>query len=350
MRIFKIVLLFLFVSLPHLTFASEQLIIEPDAGRAPILAAINNAKSSVDLVMYGLTDETLINALLAAKESGKKVQVLLEPHPYKADDENNVAISHLNSAKINLYTPNPDFKLTHQKTFIIDNKKALVMTFNLTHSSFKNERNFALIIDDPAMVQEISRVFIADSQHKNIEVTQPNLLWSPNNSREKMLDFINAATSEIDIYAQGLSDYKIIGALAKAAKSGKKVKILLAANTNETHSKKFDYLRNASVMVHFCKHYIIHAKVIITDHNQAVLGSINFTKPSLNNNRELSVVTSNPQTIAALENTFNQDWQGPGMFEQMTSKSQTHRTTYSQDAVVRHAIRLTTKLIKQLSK
>src|SRR5438445_5240498 len=74
---------------------ADELIIEPDAGRAPLLNAIQNAKSSIDLVMYGFTDEAFINALIQAKNTGKKISVLLESHPYKAEDENTRAIRQL---------------------------------------------------------------------------------------------------------------------------------------------------------------------------------------------------------------------------------------------------------------
>ncbi len=49
------------------------------------------------------------------------------------------------------------------------------MTFNLTHAAFSQthhrERNFALLITEPSMVQEIQAVFNADWQHQ--AVTSP---------------------------------------------------------------------------------------------------------------------------------------------------------------------------------
>ncbi len=50
-------------------YAKEHLIIEPDAGPEPILKAIQHAKSSIDLVMYGFTDERFIQALIQAKSA-----------------------------------------------------------------------------------------------------------------------------------------------------------------------------------------------------------------------------------------------------------------------------------------
>lgn len=301
--LFIFFLSFIFVTL---SFA-DRLIVEPDAGRDPLLTEIKKAKSSVDLVMYGFTDGALLNALIEAKKSGKNVQVLLEPTPYKAEGENAFAIKRLQSAHVNLQWPSDKFKLTHQKTFLIDKHSAIVMTFNLTHSTFKNERNFALILDNPVMVNEINQIFMADWQHKHIDVNNPNLIWSPNNSRKKIIDFIRSANSDIKIYAQDLSDYQMIGALANAAREGKTVEILMRAPKNK-RNKKLAYLRKAGVTIHFSKNYIIHAKVIIIDHKQAMLGSINLTQASINSNRELSVITKDPQVITTLTHTFEHDY------------------------------------------
>src|SRR5688572_22891834 len=158
---------FIFFVLIQNIAKADQLIIEPDMGRAPIVSLINQAKNSIQLVMYGFTDPALLRALENAKQHGKEVSVLLEPHPYKAEDENQDAIQKLKTANITLLTPNPDVKLTHQKTLLTDQNRALIMTFNFTRSTFSNQRNFALLIDNPEEIQEISQVFASDSQHKN---------------------------------------------------------------------------------------------------------------------------------------------------------------------------------------
>lgn len=341
MRILRYSLfIFLFFTL-NLAFASERLIIEPNAGREPILNAIKKANTSIDVVMYGFTDEQFMNALINAQRTGKKVHILLEPNPYKASNENLFAIKKFKEANLNLQWPDQAFKLTHQKTILIDNHDAIVMTFNLTRSTFKKERNFALIIDDPGMVQEISHVFAADWQHKAISVSHPNLIWSPDNSREKLLDFINNANAEIKIYAQDVSDYQMIGALAKAARQGKSVEILMS-NHKDPHNKKLNFLRKAGVQIRFCKNYYIHAKVLIVDQKRAIIGSINLTRPSLNNNRELAVITYDPNVIQKLLKTFNYDWNA-------SEHSFKSRNENNIEQVSKIALREMKRLTKQLA-
>jgi cardiolipin synthase len=301
MRIWACIILLCFSISCH----AEKLIIEPDMGRAPLLSLISHAKNSIDIVMYGFTDKTFSKALTDAKNNGKNIEILLEKKPYKNENENTSIVRILRANDINVTWANPDFKLTHQKMIMTDNNTALIMTFNLTHSAFDKQRNFALLIDDPDTVNEIKNVFTADRDRKEITVHQRNLVWSPDNSREKLLSFIRNAHASIEIYAQDISDYKTIGALAHAARNGVLVEILTSANKS---SKKYNYLQQAGVKIHFSNHYYIHAKVIIVDHNQAMLGSMNLTKSSIDNNRELSVITQDKEVLRQLENTFMHDW------------------------------------------
>lgn len=284
---------------------ADELIIEPDQGRTPLLAEIQKA-DNIQVVMYGFTDPIFISSLINAHRSGKKISILLEPHPYKNENENNFAISELKSAQMNLSLPNSQFQLLHQKTFILDKRKAIIMTFNLTRSTFLRERNFALMTDNPNLVNEIENIFNSDNRQKTFPVHESNLIWSPDNSRKKILELIGRAHDDINIYAQSISDYQTIGALAKAARRGIKIKIL-TSNFSNTY-KKMAYLKKSGVHIRFNKKLIIHAKVMIIDHKKAVIGSINLTRASFDKNRELSVITQDPKVIQLLDETFNKDW------------------------------------------
>lgn len=59
-----------------------QVFVEPDAGEAPVLQAIEGANVSLEVEVYLLTDRTVTNALEDAAARGVDVRVLLEPHPF----------------------------------------------------------------------------------------------------------------------------------------------------------------------------------------------------------------------------------------------------------------------------
>ena len=140
-------------------------------GRKPILDAINDAHYSLQLVMYGLTDETLLNAILQQQSKGRAVKVILENAPYKMENENTKTIGELTAHHIDWQGTIPPFRLIHQKTLLIDKHKAIVMTFNFTHATFKKERNFALVIDNPETVREIESISSQTGITKQVRLT-----------------------------------------------------------------------------------------------------------------------------------------------------------------------------------
>lgn len=281
---------------------ADQLIIEPEMGREPLIQAIKQAKYSVNLVMYGFTDQTLLKTILAQKS--KSLKIILERSPFRAKDENSQAINAFNQHEIDWQGSIPNYRLIHQKTLIIDDKQAIVMTFNFTHSTFKNTRNFALVLDNPAQVRELKAAFNADWNHKTVLGKSDEFIWSPDNSRAKLSNLILSSRHSLKIYAQQISDYKISGLLAKVARNGVTVQVLTSAQMPEKQSA---YFSQNGVIIRRSKLYI-HAKAMIIDNQTAVIGSTNMTRQSMDDNRELSVVTHDKNVIKELNDTFSKDW------------------------------------------
>lgn len=289
--------------LPFSLACADELIVEPEMGRAPILNAFHDANHSIDLVMYGFTDEQLLRAL--TRQRNKSIKIILERTPYKAESENNKTISLLDSLQMNWHGNVPPYRLVHEKTLIIDDHKAYIMTFNFTRSTFKDTRNFALVIDDPERVSAIQQIFEADWNHVAIANHHPDIILSPDDSRAKFEKAIREADHHIYIYAQCVNDYKIVGALAKAARKGVKIEILTSGSMR---CKQMDYLERAGVLVRQSRRLYIHAKVMIIDNDLAIIGSTNFSRASLDDNRELSVITHDKSVIHKLNEVFMKDW------------------------------------------
>lgn len=323
-------LFFIFI----LPASADQLIIEPDMGREPILNLINNTHTSLQLVMYGFTDQTLLQALLKQHSNHHQVQVILEPAPYKAEGENSKTIRAFQVAGVDWHDSIPDVRLIHQKTLLIDQKKALVMTFNFTQSSFKKTRNVGIILTDPNDINDIVEHFNADWNHQPIFHHSPHLIWSPENSRQPLMALIANAKQSIYIYAQQISDDKILGALASAALRDVRIHILTSKNLP---AKQANDLTRAGAAIRFSKSLYIHAKAMVIDNQKAVIGSTNLTRASLDNNRELSVITEDRLVIQQLNETFENDWRNANRESALSPSMQLrqihlhHRIRYSQN-------------------
>ena len=72
---------------------------------------------------------------------------------------------------------NPQFAITHQKTMVIDNSLALIMTFNFTYPTFENTRNFAIKTTNRSQIKEIISVFNADWRRTKVtSLAMPDLV------------------------------------------------------------------------------------------------------------------------------------------------------------------------------
>lgn len=295
-------LLFFFVNISY----ADQLIIEPDMGRAPVLNLINQAHNHINLVMYNFTDKTLLSALL---NQTPMVRVILEKTPYKTEGINIPVMNTFNAKHVLWKSGNPDFQFTHQKTLVADNQ-ALIMTFNFTQSSFKNQRNFGVLTSDASVINNINNTFNADWNRENTPPITSHLIYSPVNSRRGYLNEIRSAKSSLLIYAQSVDDKGIVNALCDAETRGVDVRVITSKLPRATN------LQDCSVEVRISKKLYIHAKAMLVDDKTAVIGSVNFTSTSLDKNRELAIVETDSGVTNALRETFEGDWDNltPGKF------------------------------------
>ena len=291
-----------------------QLWAEPDVGRQPLYQAIDHAQKEIDVVMYLFTDKNFANALAQAADRAVKVRVLIEQSPYESGATNAWLTQAWQGSKVDWHwVPSTQSHLTyyHQKSLLIDHQQLWVMTMNFVHSSFykKNpERNFILRDDNTNDVSEEQKIFDQDFSNQNVTALSglSHLVVSPLNAREKLIQLIRGSTKTVDIYAEGLSDYQLLRAIEDAADRGVKVQILYG---DELRPQVKKYLQRHHVQLKLAQAIHNHAKAIIVDGNAFYLGSANFTKNSIDANRELGVIDWQPQIAQQLTQYFNRDYQ-----------------------------------------
>lgn len=304
---------------PHAMYESAEapvLITEPHDGLAPVLAMINNASSSVDLVMYELQDIDVENALVAAQQRGVDVRVLLNDGYYGATEKaNQNAYQFLQSHNVPVHWTPAYFALTHQKTMAVDGKTALIMTFNFTPQYYASSRDFGIVDTDAKDVAAIEGAFNDDWNNKQDTAgSGDDLIWSPGAS-DQTLALIASAKSSIDIYNEEMNDQQVTDALVAAAKRGVTVRVVMTFQSSWRSA--FQELVAVGAQVHTFPTTApvdIHAKMILVDGDEVFLGSQNFSPTSLNNNRELGVFLNNPAVLSSLEKTFYTDFQNATPF------------------------------------
>ncbi len=289
----------------------------PDIGDSIILQAINSAKKSVRMKMYLFTRDSVRDALLAAGARGIDVRILMELNPYGGTTTNVDLYNAVKGTSIKMRWSSFDFRFTHEKSLVIDDQVAFIMTHNITSSSFNANREYGIMDSRPEDVAEIVKVFEADWEKQPVDLKNPRLVWSPINARQKLVELIDSAKVSIDIQQSDFGAPQIVERVLQAAQRGVKVRGMFSPNdpiTSDSAEPNRDLIRRAGAQIKYMSDPYIHAKMFLVDGQRAYVGSINMSDNSLNNNRELGIIFDQADAIQVVRQAFEKDW-GRGTVE-----------------------------------
>jgi phosphatidylserine/phosphatidylglycerophosphate/cardiolipin synthase-like enzyme len=267
--------------------------------------------------MYELEDTAAVNDLIALEKKGVAVRVVLDRAHQSA---NTTAYNSLTSAGVGVAWSPSAFVYTHQKTITVDSTKSLILTGNLTSQYYSTGRDYGVFDDDSRDVASIEKVFNADYTGASITPTDgDHLLWSPTDSRNRLLSVINGATKTLDVEELEFSDSTVVNAIVARAKAGVTVRVVLETPSDyATEVSAVEAAGGTVVGYSDPNGFYIHAKAMVADYGlstQAVqAGSMNISSNSLSNNRELGLIltgTGVAQSVAStIETTFKSDYAG----------------------------------------
>ena len=284
--------------------------LEPDAKDEPVIAALKSAKKSVFMAMYLLTDNNVIDALKQARGRGVDVQVLLEPRPGGGGTGNQPAISELRAANVTVKTSNSAYRLAHQKTIVVDERMALIMTLDQVRDSFATNREFGIVDTVPEDVAEIVTVFQADWDGREPVVSNPTLVWSPMNARERLLAFIDQTQRTLDVEAEQMQDDEVEAHLIAAVGRGVAVRLVMSPSASgpDPNAANQQRLKRGGVKIRLLRIPRIDGNIMVSDNRRGFVGSQNFTRASLDLDRELGILITDPRIVEGLAATFLTDW------------------------------------------
>lgn len=293
-----------------------QVFVEPDAGATPILHAIEGANASLAVEVYLLTDRSIINALEDAAARGVDVRVMLDPHPYGFSAVSvQQTIEELAASGVHAQASDPAYYYTHAKFLLVDGATLYVLTANLSRSGLGGSssganREYGVITTNAQDVAEARAIFAADWSHAPTPaLTDPRLVVSPVNARGTLTALIASAHASLDIEDEEMYDTSSEDALIAAAQRGVKVEVVLPPPSGGGgNDADVSRLLSGGVHVDYLGAPYVHAKLLIADGTIAFTGSENFSATSLDQNRELGIIVSDPHALATLGATFAQDW------------------------------------------
>jgi phosphatidylserine/phosphatidylglycerophosphate/cardiolipin synthase-like enzyme len=285
---------------------APELLIGPEAWTTDVVPAIGGAVSSIDMLMYQLSRDDAVDALVAAAtERDVTVRVVLD----RNQPVNQEAREALTAAGIEVRSSSPDFRYAHAKLLVIDHAEAIIMSGNLNGSS-AFERNYAVIDLDPEDLADAQAVFDADWEASGGSALEPDLsctrlVVSPLNSRDRLSALYTGAGDHLDAELMSITDRPLLDALEARAAAGIPVRVLLAVpsfvSANQATAAE---LAGRGIPVKFMEH--LHAKLVLAD-DLAFVGSENMSTTSLDRNREVGLFVDG-DAAAAAASRFETDW------------------------------------------
>jgi phosphatidylserine/phosphatidylglycerophosphate/cardiolipin synthase-like enzyme len=292
---------------------SHRLIVLPDDSTDAIVAPIGAARHTLNIRMFLFTDPSLLNAVIAARHRGVHVRVMLNPARRDGTSDNEAARRALLAAGVSVRDSSTEFAVTHQKSMVIDNEAGFIESLNWETRDLTETRDYALGTTNEAEVAEMVRCFDADWNEQPFEPAPgSNLIWCPNNGRQRIADFIDSARETLWLQNERYQDMVVIERLVRAVNRG--VRVMSRALHKLKRKKLFEgvsglrIVHDVGAKIRALKKLKLHGKIMIADNSRAIIGSINLSPGSFDERRELAIETSSDQVLRRLVDTVEHDW------------------------------------------
>jgi len=250
---------------------------------------------------------------VAREKAGVDVRVILDQ---AQKSYNTAAASVLTAGGVGVVYSSTAFTYTHQKTITVDNDESYISSGNFDSTYYATSRDFGVFDTDTTDVSAITAVFNADYAHTSITPSDgDDLVWSPTDSQTQLLNLINGAQHSLDVEQEEFSDTALVNAIVADAKRGVTVRVVVEDPSDYTSELNEVTAAGGKVTGYSSSTgFYIHAKTVIADYGtstaKAFVGSENFSSNSLNDNRELGIITSNSGLVSGLESAFSGDFSG----------------------------------------
>ena len=293
----------------------QRLLVMPDDGCAAVEALLDQAGEELLLKQFKLQSPQVLDALRRARERGVKVRVMLNPQTSGGERWNDETFAMLQGWDIEVAWTSEAFPVTHEKSIVIDRHSVLIATFNLVDKHFTESRDYGVISQNRAVVDQVIAGFEADWHLTSFDPDlSVGLLWSSSHSRGQMARIIDESRQSLWIQHPKFVDAVILERIISARERGVSVKVLCGGKHGISDWDIYDTFSSLRLMERFGvsvrrqKNLKLHAKLILVDGEYAQTGSMNIDRSAFDLRRELGIESDSPEVIDRLRQAFQTDW------------------------------------------
>jgi cardiolipin synthase A/B len=274
-----------------------KLLIQPEDGVSPIVAALNKAKKSIEVLIFRLDRKQIEEALQAAAARGVAVRALVAFSNRGGEQQLRRLETRLLAAGVTVTRTGDDLARYHAKMLLIDRSLLYVLSFNYTTVDMEHSRAFGIVTRNATFIQEAVKLFETDSTRQTYEPGLNTFLVSPLNARRELSGFLRKARKELLIYDPKISDPQMVQLLQERWKAGVQIRIIGRLGK-----------RAGGLTAERLREHRLHTRTIVRDRKQAFVGSQSLRKVELDARRELGLIVKDPSVVRQLVAVFERDW------------------------------------------
>lgn len=262
----------------------DRLIASIGDRRDALLDVIRQARRRITLSLFRCNDDAVIEELTAATARGVIVEVLVTSRA-KGGRKKMVALWRAleqTGASLHSYT-DPVVKY-HAKYLVADEGPAVVASLNFTKKCFGKTCDAMVVTHDPTVVSGLRRLWAADRDRLPMpgDLTG-RLIVGPERARRQFTALIDGARASIRLIDAKLSDPHLVSLLNAKRAAGVTVEVFSAKRLGDLKS---------------------HGKIMLIDDRTVVVGSLALAALSLDFRREVAIIVTDADAVAAAAELF----------------------------------------------
>lgn len=272
-----------------------ELIVQPADGAKPILAAIERAKATLDIVIFRFDLKPVEKAIEAAVKRGVAVRALIAHTNSGGDKRLRQLELRMLDAGVTVTRTADDLTRYHGKLMIVDRDELYLYGFNFTAIDLKS-RSLGIAVRDRRFVQEALRLFESDVLRQEFDPGIDGFVVSPENAREQLAMFIKRSRKSLVIWDPKVTDPQMIRLLQQRAKAGVDIRVIGKL------SKRGSGLRVQKSPLR------LHVRAAVRDTAEAFVGSQSLRALELDGRREVGILSKDPKVVKGIADLFEMDW------------------------------------------
>lgn len=286
-----------------------------------VFALIEQAKATLDIAIYDLSDLVAVEVILRAHKRGVMVRIITDTDNMRDKEDPTKpreATQKLRRAKV----PVQDDRrgaFMHQKFIVADGETVWLGSMNMTPTSIYEHNNNGIIIRSKRVAANFSaeferlfseRAFSGPREpvpypDTTIGGVRVRTFFSPAGGiREALLQEIKKARKSIRVLAFVFTDQELADAILARHEKGVSVEVVFDGCLVDSRSRYYQ-MRAAGIRVRRDGNQaLMHHKVMIFDDKTVVTGSYNYTPAASQYNNECVVMLTSREIAAAYTSEF----------------------------------------------